>query len=1153
MRQPKHHIEQYSDTIARLYPELSNKKEETGNAQTHGKDRVLTRNVTFQVTDRCSLACFPKGTKILMSDLTYKNIEDVVVGDSVMSFAVPEISGKQITLVPTTVTHNFIRHDYLRTIVDDNGVAIQTTDEHPFYNGRRKWVRAEDINNTMLLYKFESNMYSTDITDYQYMLGYVVGAWLGDGTLCYHKNGEVRSESDIKSHNSRFVVKDNEINNRLCYYLDELNIKYYRKPFDGMPYDAIWVQGRALNKQLFDIIESNIGKNVFENYYKGFMAGIIDTEGNSDNNIRIVNTSTRILDEIIRCCRGLNIEYSVANCGGTKNYDNKFIITLLGKMSNFVQMFRMAVPRKGLEKILNHSFVERVKIKDNIKTDVYSEVYNFETENHHYIANNFLVHNCTYCYQINKGKRRMSFDVAKRFVDLLLSGEKGFSDYVGKDFSPAIVLEFIGGEPFLEVELIDQVCDYFMDRAIELHHPWAKNFMISICSNGVAYFEPKVQAFLEKWKNRLSFSITIDGDKELHDSCRVFPDGSPSYDIAIAGAKDWMSRGYYMGSKITIATGNIDYLSRAIKHMIQLGYDDINCNCVYEKGWEIEHATKLYNELKSISDYLFDNNLEDEIYISILSEDMFKPKDVDDLASWCWGKDTPILTADGYKPIQDVKIGDLVYTPNGNLKPVINTMSHMADNCVEIQASGVLPMVCTKDHRLFAQPFNYRGWLNKPHYKEYGVYSIEEIIDTKTPTRSRVKLGVLPNNRNVSVDKGVAYLLGRTIGDGWCSPNTPAVCCGKSELQELIRCFDNANIAYRMTESKTTYDFYATKQLNDNNENYELYCKLCADIGKGACNKHIPSECFTWDNDSLEALLQGFISADGYINNKRQKYRIKTSSERLANDLLLIARTVGYNPLCDTPLYVKGNKEMLCGREITRNGNIYCLSWSFEKHSGKYYYEDSNGMFTSRIKVRDVEPQEVYNLTVADEHCYIAGSLASKNCGGLGDMLAVDPDGWLYPCLRYMESSLGTDQKAVRIGNVYEGLCQKEEEKCLLCDMCAVTRRTYNTDECFYCPIADGCADCAAYNYQVNGTFNQRAIFICEMHKARCLANAYYWGKYYEKHEPEKKFKLYMPDDWSIKIIGEDELNMIKSLPNVELCQTTWEEVKAEKEKTNIV
>ena len=33
---------------------------------------------------------------------------------------------------------------------------------------------------------------------------------------------------------------------------------------------------------------------------------------------------------------------------------------------------------------------------------------------------------CKYCYQINKGHRKMSFEVAKKFIDLILSGEKGF-------------------------------------------------------------------------------------------------------------------------------------------------------------------------------------------------------------------------------------------------------------------------------------------------------------------------------------------------------------------------------------------------------------------------------------------------------------------------------------------------------------------------------------------------------------------------------------------------------------------------------------------------------------------------------------------------------------------------------------------------------
>ena len=50
---------------------------------------------------------------------------------------------------------------------------------------------------------------------------------------------------------------------------------------------------------------------------------------------------------------------------------------------------------------------------------------------------------CTYCYQINKGKRRMSFDIAKQYIDLLLSGEKGFKEYINPENSPSIVLEFI--------------------------------------------------------------------------------------------------------------------------------------------------------------------------------------------------------------------------------------------------------------------------------------------------------------------------------------------------------------------------------------------------------------------------------------------------------------------------------------------------------------------------------------------------------------------------------------------------------------------------------------------------------------------------------------------------------------------------------------
>ena len=126
---------------------------------------------------------------------------------------------------------------------------------------------------------------------------------------------------------------------------------------------------------------------------------------------------------------------------------------------------------------------------------------------------------CSYCYQINKGHHVMPLSVAKDFIDLLLKNDINTKQYIDTRACDAIVIDFIGGEPLLEVELIDQIMEYFIKRTIEEDHPWQYNWRMSISSNGTLYFEPKVQNFIKKWFNYLSFNISIDGNKELHDSC----------------------------------------------------------------------------------------------------------------------------------------------------------------------------------------------------------------------------------------------------------------------------------------------------------------------------------------------------------------------------------------------------------------------------------------------------------------------------------------------------------------------------------------------------------------------------------------------------------------------------------------------------------
>ena len=404
---------------------------------------------------------------------------------------------------------------------------------------------------------------------------------------------------------------------------------------------------------------------------------------------------------------------------------------------------------------------------------------------------------CTYCYQINKHHHRMSFDVAKRYIDMILEDDKD-NDYINSEISEGLVVEFIGGEPFLEIDLITDITDYLIGRMIELDHPWLNKFMISICSNGVLYFDPRVQDYIEKHKHYLSFSISIDGNKELHDSCRVFPDGRGSYDIAIKGVNHFREHHFgHMGSKMTLAPGNIDKAFDAVVNLIDLGYQEIFLNCVYEKGWTAEHALILYEQLKKISDYLIENDLFDKIYLSIFDDTGFSPMSVSDNQNWC---------------------------------------------------------------------------------------------------------------------------------------------------------------------------------------------------------------------------------------------------------------------------------------------------------------------------------------------------------GGTGSMLSCDYKGDLYPCIRYMESSLGDDAPPLKIGNVYDGLlCDEDHKKNLKCLRC-ITRRSQSTDECFYCPIAKQCSWCSAYNYQEFGTADHRATYICIMHKARALANAYLWNKGFRKYAPWFRFKLWMPEKMALEIIPKEEWEMLKELESFD--ESNLEDVK---------
>ena len=242
---------------------------------------------------------------------------------------------------------------------------------------------------------------------------------------------------------------------------------------------------------------------------------------------------------------------------------------------------------------------------------------------------------CTYCYQNKKTNNKLSWETAKQLIDDLLYNKY---NYINSSNTLGIILDFIGGEPFLEIELINKIVEYTFNTMIELNHPWLYYSMVNLCSNGVLYNTSKVQDFFKKYSYLTFLTISIDGNKELHDSCRIDLNGNGSYNKAIEAVKLYRTQfNREIPTKMTLSPSNIKYLSKAIFNLINENYKEIHLNCAYEPGWNEIHAKIMYNELKIVADYILDNNLYNKIFISLFDENVGQPMAKDNNENWCGG------------------------------------------------------------------------------------------------------------------------------------------------------------------------------------------------------------------------------------------------------------------------------------------------------------------------------------------------------------------------------------------------------------------------------------------------------------------------------------------------------------------------------------
>jgi uncharacterized protein len=223
----------------------------------------------------------------------------------------------------------------------------------------------------------------------------------------------------------------------------------------------------------------------------------------------------------------------------------------------------------------------------------------------------------------------MSFDVAKQAIDYILDHESEFKE-------ESVVWDFIGGEPFLEIELIDKICDYLKAEMFRRNHHWFNSYRFSFSTNGINYHEEKVQRFIKKNISHLSIGITIDGTEKKHDLNRVYKHtGKGSYQSVVRNIPLWLEQFPDAGTKVTISSADIPYIKESVLHLYSLGIHQVNINCVFEDVWKEGDDKLLEEQLLQLADTIIDNDFYKDYSCSFYSENIGKPLDIRHNNNWC--------------------------------------------------------------------------------------------------------------------------------------------------------------------------------------------------------------------------------------------------------------------------------------------------------------------------------------------------------------------------------------------------------------------------------------------------------------------------------------------------------------------------------------
>lgn len=368
----------------------------------------------------------------------------------------------------------------------------------------------------------------------------------------------------------------------------------------------------------------------------------------------------------------------------------------------------------------------------------------------------------------------------------------------------------------------------------------------------------------------------------------------------------------------------------------------------------------------------------------------------------CLSTSSIIMTKEGAKKIQDIKIGDEVYAFNQKTRQlVLKQCSGVFDNGVkDVYKLETLhhSIKATANHPFLTVQHAGRGKCAKLAWKTLEDLKIgDEIITLKNskdgePFRfdfRKTKVGDYKvthlNDINIP-EKSTPDLmkyLGIYVGDGWTRSEKAEVGFalpeGTNTRKELLRI--HSNIFGNSVRMDSSYVYVKSVNLARFIDSLGF--------GKGARNKTIPSWVFTLSKNEKEDFIEGLMLSDGYKCGNSWRY--VSASQDLLRNLRLLLQTMDIRVgKIHTQTKTAGTK---CVYRPLLKDSTYgyiCFSkkseWNTKKYPSQYKYQNfliGNKYFTTEkiTSITLVGKEPTLDLRVEDEHNFVADGIVVHNTG----------------------------------------------------------------------------------------------------------------------------------------------------------------------------